>query len=58
MLAGIIGVFSRRLLKVGLMKFVTGIQVYTKGISPPKDFGLWSVDFSMVSIKKQGTMIL
>ena len=40
MLARIIGVSSGLLLKVGLMEFAVGINVYTKDLFPPKDFGL------------------
>ena len=40
------------------MKFVVEIRVYTEGLCPPKDFGLESMNFFMVSSKKWGTMII
>ena len=40
------------------MKFAGEIWVCTKGLCPPKDFGLQSMDFSMMSSKKWGVMVI
>ena len=40
------------------MEFADEIWVYTKGLCPSKDLGLWSMDFSMVLSIKQGTMVI
>ena len=34
------------------------IWVHAKGLWSAKDFGLYTIDFSMVSSKKQGTMVV
>lgn len=45
MLDVIVGKFPGRLLEVGLAKFTACIWVYAKGLCPPKDLGMCSMDF-------------
>jgi hypothetical protein len=45
----------------GLDIITAGFWVYIKGVCPPKDFGLESMKFSMVSSKERGagcTMVI
>lgn len=51
-------IFSGHLLKVFLMAFVMGVWVYTKDLCPPNDFGLYSMDFSMISSKNWVTIVI
>ena len=59
MLAELSGAFSGQLLNVGMVEYNVQweIWIYTKGLWPPKDFGLWCMDFSILSSKKRSIMV-
>jgi hypothetical protein len=57
MLPGIVGNVSGRLLNVGLLGFAVGIWVYTKGLCPLEDSGLFH-RLLYGHAKKRGTMVI